>query len=73
MELYESITRIMEVYGLTFDESFTYFVVALFGCLGGCFFLLSVFFDLCRYLYRGMKKLLRFIIRRIRHRAKIRL
>lgn len=73
METYEIITRIMEVYGMTFDEVFTYFVVVLVGCFSGFGFFLSFCVDLGRYLYRGMKVLLRFIIRRIRHRAKIRL
>ena len=69
--MYEIITHIMESYGMTFDEVFTWFFVTLVGCLSGFGFFLSLFVDLGRYLYRGMKELFRFIIRRIRNREKV--
>ena len=67
MEMYECITRIMELSGMTFDETFTYFTVALIGIISGFSFFLCLFFDLGRCLYRVVKDLLRSILRRFRH------
>lgn len=69
--LYDVIVRWSEMTGCTMDEALA--IVALvwfifFVLLGWAF---GFTFDLGLTLYDGMKKLLRFIIRRIRSREKV--
>ena len=69
MQLYEIITRIMELSGMTFDETFTYFTLVMIGSITGFGFFLSTCFDLGRCLYRIVKELFLLLLSKLRHKG----
>lgn len=71
MELYEQITRIMELYGLTFDETLAYFLLIMVGSVSGFSFMLSVFFDLGCCLYRLVKDLFLHVLSKFRRKDSV--
>lgn len=68
MEMYECITRMMELSGMTFDEVLTFFLVVMVGSVSAFGFLLSTFFDLGCCLYHVVKDLFCFILCKLRHK-----
>ncbi len=66
--MYEIITHLMEVTGKTFDETYVSMLFVLMAYFGGMWFSVSLCFDLARYLYRCIKKLLRFTLRQFRRK-----
>ncbi len=66
--MYEIITHIMEISGMAFDDVYVTMLFAGMAFCGGSWFVLSLCFDLARYLYRCIKKLLRFTLRQFRRK-----
>lgn len=71
MELYEIITRLMELSGMTFDETLTVFLVVMVGSVSGFAFLLSTFFDLGYCLYCVVKKLFLLLLSKLRRKDSV--
>jgi len=62
--MYEIITHITQISGMAFDDVYVMMLFAGMAFCGGSWFVFSLCFDLGRCLYRNVKKLFRFIIRR---------
>ena len=70
MQLYEFVTH-MTTFGLTFDEAVVSMVYLLLAVVGGSAFMFELVFDIGRVLYRGVRRLLRAVLRPIRRRLKM--
>lgn len=71
MKMYEIISNMAASFGITFDEAYVFLLYFAFAFVGGYAFLVSLFWDVGHYVFRLVRCLLRFIIRRIRHREKV--
>ena len=71
MQMYEIIAHMTATFGLTFDEAVVAMVWFTLALAGGSVFMFDLVFDVGHFLYRGIRCLLRAVLRILRRLLKV--